>query len=80
MLNQKTILAIFAISFLLAVGCGLLDRETESILHLLTAEIGNLAALLIYTSIFSAIGFSGALLIDLGISSARSAGNHARRP
>lgn len=56
MLHRKTILAVVLVSFCLAVCCGFQDQETESIVHLFTAEIGNLVALVIFTAIFSAIG------------------------
>jgi len=53
-MNNKSLIVFCA--FLLSIGLGMLDRETESLLHLLTAEPGNIVAILLYTLIFSLLG------------------------
>lgn len=58
MSKRKIVLVVVAVSFCLAVTLGLLDRETRSLVHLFTAEWGNVIALLIYTVVFTAIGLS----------------------
>ncbi|MEM7247381.1 MAG: hypothetical protein AAF533_18720 [Acidobacteriota bacterium] len=45
------------LSFLAAVGLGLLDHETQGLVHLFTAELGNLVGLAMYTGIFFVLGF-----------------------
>ena len=56
MRNNRLIPAIILISFCLAIGLGMFDRETESLVHLFTAEWGNILALILYTGIFATIG------------------------
>ena len=66
MKNTKTHILILIASSSCAIILGLLDYETESIVHLFTAEPGNIIALLIYTLvfyvIFAFIGFLGWIL------------------
>ena len=54
--NKRLVPAIILLSFFLAVGLGMLDRETQSLAHLFTAEWGNVVALILYTGIFATIG------------------------
>lgn len=49
---------IIVVSFLISVGLGLADYETQSLWHLFTGDAGNLLALLMYTFIFSTIGIT----------------------
>ena len=57
--KRYEIVIVVFFSFCLAIGLGLLDRETESLWHLFTAEPGNLMMMLIFSIFFSGIGFSG---------------------
>lgn len=54
--QQKQLLTLLLISFLAAVTLGLMDYETESLVHLFTSDPGNLVALLIYTGAFMLLG------------------------
>ena len=44
------------LSFCLAVFIGWIDRETESLVHLFTADAGNIVMLAILTICFSVMG------------------------
>ena len=50
------------VSFCLAVFLGWIDRETESLVHLFTADGGNIVMLAILTICFSVMG-AGVLLL-----------------
>lgn len=54
--QQKQLLTLLLISFLAAVTLGMMDYETESLVHLFTSDPGNLVALLIYTGAFMLLG------------------------
>ena len=47
---------IILISFMVAVSLGLMDKETESLFHLFTAEAGNLVTLFLITVVLSIFG------------------------
>jgi len=47
---------IVLISFCAAVGLGMADRETKSLVHLFTAETGNLVTIALITTVLSAVG------------------------
>lgn len=53
---MKIAATIFPFAVLLSIGLGFLDRETKSLWHLLTAEMGNVVALGLYSLFFTAIG------------------------
>lgn len=54
--QQKQLLTLLLVSFLAAVTLGMMDYETESLVHLFTSDLGNLVALLIYTGAFMLLG------------------------
>lgn len=56
MSRQKHILTLALVSFLAAITLGMMDHETESLLHLFTSDPGNIIALLIYTGAFMLLG------------------------
>ncbi len=55
-MTRRYIVIIILISFCLYVFLGMMDYETKSLIHLFTAEFGNVVALLLYTLVFSIIG------------------------
>ena len=55
-MQRHELLLVVAASFLVAVATGYLDYETQSVVHLFTAEWGNIATLAILTFCFSAMG------------------------
>jgi len=57
--KKYEIVIVVFFSVCLAIGLGLLDRETESLWHLFTAEPGNLVMMLIFSMFFSGIGLGG---------------------
>ncbi|MBX2873853.1 MAG: hypothetical protein KTR30_17190 [Saprospiraceae bacterium] len=54
--RQKELLSILLVSFLASIMLGMLDYETESLVHLLTSDPGNWIALLLYTGAFTLLG------------------------
>ena len=54
--RTRHLLMIGLISFACALALGMIDKETQSLWHLLTAEPGNIVALGLYTGLFSMIG------------------------
>ena len=64
MKNKKTIFLIVFISFSMSLFLGMIDHETESLIHLLTSDTGNLVALLFYTLVFTILGLTAFHLIQ----------------
>lgn len=56
--RQKELLTLLLVSFLAAITLGMMDYETESLLHLFTSDPGNWIALLIYTGVFMLLGIT----------------------
>ena len=67
MFRKSTMVFIILVSLGLALGCGLMDHETESLTHLLTAELGNVVALFLYTALFFGIGMLFAITIKTAV-------------
>ncbi|NRB48590.1 MAG: hypothetical protein HRU41_13015 [Saprospiraceae bacterium] len=56
MSRQKELLTLLLVSFLASIMLGMMDYETESLVHLFTSDPGNWIALLIYTGVFMLLG------------------------
>lgn len=54
--RQKELLTLLLVSFLASIMLGMMDYETESLVHLFTSDPGNWIALLIYTGVFMLLG------------------------
>lgn len=54
--RQKELLTLLLVSFLASITLGMMDYETESLMHLFTSDPGNWIALLIYTGAFMLLG------------------------
>ena len=54
--RQKELLILLLVSFLASIMLGMMDYETESLIHLFTSDPGNWMALLIYTGVFMLLG------------------------
>lgn len=65
MKTEKAIYLIVFISFCLSLCIGMMDYETESLIHLLTSDLGNLITLSFITAIFTMIGIGGLYLFRL---------------
>ena len=63
--KKYEIVIVVFFSFCLAIGLGLLDRETESLWHLFTAEPGNLMMMLIFLYSFPALASAGCGLLKV---------------
>ena len=57
MKTKSPYIAIVLLSFLASVALGMSDYETKSLVHLFTAEWGNIITLGLLTVFFSSIGF-----------------------
>ncbi|MEM8680180.1 MAG: hypothetical protein AAGF97_12600 [Planctomycetota bacterium] len=51
------LVAVPVLSLAIGIGLGMLDRETQSLNHLFTAEAGNLMAIALSGSVFSCLGW-----------------------
>ncbi|MEZ5039997.1 MAG: hypothetical protein R2828_08895 [Saprospiraceae bacterium] len=58
MKNEKIVIYLITISFIFALTLGMMDYETESLIHLFTSDPGNIAALLFYTGFFTLLGWT----------------------
>lgn len=62
MSSNRIYFFIVLVSFLVAVALGMADRETESLVHLFTAETGNLVTMGLITAVLSTVSAGWAFL------------------